>query len=85
MPNFRLLRSVRGRLLLAAVVVEAVMLTLLIGNSLRLLREHMAEQERSHARQMEPVLNAALVAPLAQLVDDAPPAPKACHGPLQKV
>ncbi|HMV52500.1 MAG TPA: ATP-binding protein [Rhodocyclaceae bacterium] len=66
MPNFRLLRSVRGRLLLAAVVVEAVMLTLLIGNSLRLLREHMAEQERSHARQMEPVLNAALVAPLAQ-------------------
>ncbi len=59
-------RSVRGRLLLAAILVEATMLTLLVTNSLRLLSDHMTEQARSHAEQMAPVLNAALVAPMAQ-------------------
>ena len=59
-------RSVRGRLLLAAILVEATMLTLLVTNSLRLLSDHMTDQARSHAEQMAPVLNAALVAPLAQ-------------------
>ena len=59
-------RSVRGRLLLAAILVEATMLTLLVTNSLRLLSDHMTEQARNHAEQMAPVLNAALVAPLAQ-------------------
>ena len=59
-------RSVRGRLLLAAVVVEAAMLTLLVANSLRLLSGHMTEQAASHAAQIAPVLNAALVAPMAQ-------------------
>jgi signal transduction histidine kinase len=59
-------RSVRGRLLLAAVAVEATMLTLLVANSLRLLSGHMTEQAAQHAAQMAPVLNAALVAPLAQ-------------------
>jgi len=59
-------RSVRGRLLIAAVMVEATMLTLLVANSLRLLSGHMTEQAANHAAQMTPVLNAALVAPLAQ-------------------
>jgi len=59
-------RSVRGRLLIAAVAVEATMLTLLVANSLRLLSGHMTEQAANHAAQMTPVLNAALVAPLAQ-------------------
>ena len=60
------LRTVRSRLLLAAILVETVMLTLLVTNSLRLLQASLATQAESHAAQMAPVLNAALVAPLAQ-------------------
>ncbi|HNF88604.1 MAG TPA: Two-component hybrid sensor and regulator, partial [Thiobacillaceae bacterium] len=59
-------RTVRGRLLLVALVVETVMLTLLVGNSLRLLQGSLGEQAEIHAAQMAPVLNAALVAPMAQ-------------------
>jgi signal transduction histidine kinase/ActR/RegA family two-component response regulator len=64
--DFRLRRSVRGRLLIAAIVVEAVMLTLLVSNSVRLQRTHMTEQAERHAQQIVPILNAALVAPMAQ-------------------
>ena len=60
------LRSVRGRLIIAAVLIEALMLTLLVANSLRLLTTHMGAQARSHAEQIAPVLIAAIVAPLAQ-------------------
>ncbi|WP_336899887.1 response regulator [Rhodoferax sp.] len=60
------LRSVRGRLLLAAVLVEAVMLTLMVFNSLRLMHEYMVEQVAQHSRQITPILIAATVAPLAQ-------------------
>ncbi len=42
------------------------MLTLLVTNSLRLLRDYMAEQVERQAAQIGPVLIAALVAPLAQ-------------------
>lgn len=59
-------RSVRGRLLLVAVLVEAVMLTLLVSNSLRLLHEYMVEQVEQHSLQITPILIAATVAPLAQ-------------------
>jgi len=59
-------RTVRGRLLLAAIIVETVMLSLLVTNSLRLLNGSLGEQARLHASQIAPVLNAALVAPLAQ-------------------
>lgn len=59
-------RTVRGRLLMLALFVEACMLVLLIANSLRLLHHFMGEQARSHSEQIAPVLNAALVAPLAQ-------------------
>jgi len=60
------LRSVRGRLLLVAIVVEAVMLTLLVANSLRLLTDSMGSQAKRHAEQIAPILIAAIVAPLAQ-------------------
>jgi signal transduction histidine kinase len=60
------LRTVRGRLVLAALLIEVLMLGLLVGNSLRLLREAMGEQAREQAEQIAPVLRAALVAPLAQ-------------------
>ena len=58
--------SIRTRLLVAALCVEAVMLTLLVANSVRLLYDSLASQARLHAEQVAPVLNAALVAPLAQ-------------------
>ena len=59
-------RSVRARFLLAAVLVEALMLTLLVTNSLRLINEYLLDQVEQHARQIIPVLSAATVAPLAQ-------------------
>jgi len=61
-----LLRTVRGKLLVLALLVEATMLFLLVSNSLRLLHTHMGEQARSYSEQLAPVLHAALVAPLAQ-------------------
>ena len=60
------LRTVRSRMLLAAIAVEAIMLTLLLSNSLRLLQGSLGAQAENHVAQMAPVLNAALVAPLAQ-------------------
>jgi len=59
-------RSVRGRLLAVAIIVEALMLTLLVANSLRLLADNMGTQAQRHAEQIAPVLIAAIVAPLAQ-------------------
>ncbi len=59
-------KSVRGRLLLAAIVVEAVMLTLLVSNSLRLTNNNMLDQVEQHSLQIAPILIAATVAPLAQ-------------------
>ena len=61
-----LVKTVRGRLLLAALLVEALMLALLIGNSVRLLYDSLSEQAQRHAEQLSPILNAALIAPLAQ-------------------
>jgi signal transduction histidine kinase/CheY-like chemotaxis protein len=49
-----------------ALIVEALMLFLLITNSLRLLRDNMGEQAKLQAEQIAPVIGAALVAPLAQ-------------------
>ncbi len=59
-------RSIRSRMLLGAILVEATMLTLLVVNSLRLLSGQMTEQAARHASQLTPVLHAALIAPLAQ-------------------
>ena len=59
-------RTVRGRLVLAALLVETVMLAILVGNSLRLLHDAMGDQAHEQAEQIAPVLSAALVAPLAQ-------------------
>ncbi|MBY0464061.1 MAG: HAMP domain-containing protein, partial [Burkholderiales bacterium] len=59
-------QSVRARFLLAAVLIEAVMLTMLVANSLRLMNAHMVEQVEQHARQIVPILTAATVAPMVQ-------------------
>lgn len=60
------LHTVRCRLLLLAIVVEALMLALMVANSLRLLDSFMKEQAVSHVKQVIPVVTAAMVAPLAQ-------------------
>lgn len=60
------LRSVRGRLLIVAIAVEALMLTLLVTNSLRLLTDNMGQQAQMHIDDIAPVVIAAIVAPLAQ-------------------
>lgn len=65
-PFKPLRNSLRARLLALALLVEATMLVLLISNSLRLLHDNMGEQARLQAEQLSPILNAALVAPLAQ-------------------
>ncbi|MEY2632133.1 MAG: hypothetical protein RIR00_787, partial [Pseudomonadota bacterium] len=62
----RFLGSLRGRLLVLALAIEAVMLTLMVANSLRLLAGHMGEQARRQAEQLTPVLMAAITAPLLQ-------------------
>ncbi len=59
-------RSLRGRLLLSALLVETLMLTLLVANNLRLLDDHMTDQVRERAAQLRYPLEAAVVAPLAQ-------------------
>lgn len=61
-----LFKSVRTRLLLIALLVEAVMLSLLVFNSMRLMHTYMAEQLAQQAKQISPILVAAIVAPLVQ-------------------
>ncbi|MDD2467943.1 MAG: HAMP domain-containing sensor histidine kinase [Desulfobulbus sp.] len=59
-------KTVHGRLLCLAIVLEALMLTLLIANSLRLLHNAMADQVQAQAKEISPILIAALTAPMAQ-------------------
>lgn len=61
-----LFRSVRAQLLLAALLVETLMLILMVSNSLRLMHNYMSQQTQQFAEQLTPILSAALVAPLAQ-------------------
>jgi sensor histidine kinase regulating citrate/malate metabolism len=58
--------SLRTKLLLASVVVEAVMLTLLVSNSLRLTHESLINQTRQRSEELNILFNGALAAPLAQ-------------------
>ena len=66
LPRLAPWKTLRGRMLAAAMAVETVMLTLLVTNSVRLLYGSLTEQAQLHANQVTPVLNAALVSPLAQ-------------------
>jgi len=59
-------KSLRFKLLLASVVVEIVMLTLLVSNSVRLIDTHLSEQALARVEEIRPVLNAALSGPIAQ-------------------
>lgn len=58
--------SLRLKLVIASVLVEALMLMLLVANSLRLMQTSLVEQAEAHLNQVAPLLNASLAAPLVQ-------------------
>lgn len=58
--------SLRARLLMASVLVEAITLILLIANSARLIERSLLDELSQRLEQTQPLLNAALVGPLAQ-------------------
>lgn len=65
-PGWRsLLKSLRVRLLLASLAVEAVMLALLVGNSLRLIHDHLLSQTEARIASMELAYRTAVAGPLA--------------------
>lgn len=66
MKSFTILHSLRFRLVLASIVVEFIMLSLLVGNSVRVMESHLIEQAEVRLREIEPLLNASLAVPLAQ-------------------
>ena len=59
-------KSLRFKLLIASVVVEVVMLTVLVTNSARLFQSNMRDQGIARVAEIRPLLNAALSGPLAQ-------------------
>jgi hypothetical protein len=59
-------RSLRAKLVLTSVVLLVVMLAALAANSMRLLEDALIEQARVRGRLLAPMLNAALVVPVAQ-------------------
>jgi diguanylate cyclase (GGDEF)-like protein/PAS domain S-box-containing protein len=65
MPRNRMLRSLRTRLLIASLVIEAVMLALLVGNSVRLIREQMVQQAENRVQAIELAYKTAVAVPLA--------------------
>jgi len=62
--------SLRYKLTLAALAVEAVMLSFLIGNGVQLTRQALQEQADHRVQELAEILSVALLAPLSQQ-DDA--------------
>ena len=60
------LSSLRFKLVLASVAVEAVMLTVLVWNSVRITDHAQNETFRNHAVTLSPLMNVSLAAPLVQ-------------------
>jgi diguanylate cyclase (GGDEF)-like protein/PAS domain S-box-containing protein len=58
-------RSLRIRLLFASVLIEAIMLSVLVGNSVRLIHEHLVRQAEVRVHAIELAYKTALAAPLA--------------------
>ncbi len=66
MKWFLQIKSLRLKLVLITVLVEVVMLTLLVGNSIWLIDSSLDEQARARMKLLAPMLSASLAAPLAQ-------------------
>lgn len=60
------LHSLRFKLVLASIVVEAIMLTALVWNSMRITEDALHEAFQMRTRTIEPLMNASLVGPLLQ-------------------
>lgn len=58
-------RSLRAKLLLAGVLIEALMLALLVSNSVRLIEYHLAQQLDARIQAVELAYKTAVAAPLA--------------------
>lgn len=58
--------SLRFKLVLASTLVEAVLLTLLVANSVRLMNNSLAEQTQIRLEELAPLFNASLAPPLVQ-------------------
>lgn len=65
-PAVRPLQSLRLRLLLVSVVVEVVMLTLLVANGARLIRDHLVRNTSLRMEAQEASFNTTLAAQLAE-------------------
>lgn len=62
----RFFRSLRFKLVLGSILVEFVMLTLLVGNSERIMENALVEQAQLRLDEVQPLLNTALATALAQ-------------------
>ncbi len=58
--------SLRLKLVLVSVIVEVIMLSLLIANSVRLMNRSIEDHITSHAEEVYPLLNASLASHLFQ-------------------
>ena len=66
MKRFSPSRSLRFKLILASVVVELIMLTILVGNSVRVMENHLLSQAQIRMEEIRPLLNASLASALAE-------------------
>jgi diguanylate cyclase (GGDEF)-like protein len=62
---FSIRRSLRAKLLLASVVIEALMLALLVSNSVRLIEHHLGDQLEARIEAVELAYKTAVAVPLA--------------------
>lgn len=60
------MKSLRLKFILGMLIVEALMLTILVANSVRLISLALASQSKQYIEEMAPLLNAALAGPLVQ-------------------
>lgn len=66
MTPIRWTRSLRVKIILASVLVELVMLSLLVANGVRLIETSMVSQTQQKNEEFIPLFSAALIGPLAQ-------------------
>ncbi len=66
MKAFSPSRSLRFKLVLASVIVELIMLTFLVTNSVRVMQAHLLAQAEVRMEEVRPLLNTSLAAALAE-------------------
>lgn len=64
MPSPRMFRSLRTRLLVVSLLIEALMLAMLVANSVRLLQEHLVRQTEMRIQSVELAYKTAVAVPL---------------------